>query len=455
MRAVASTRLWLSTAGLPYLVVGIGVGIAIVFSWALVQALTIGRFMNWLVLAAVVAAAIAPLILRWPVVSTFGVYAFLAASLDALPLMPGGGSLARPVGLLTGSALLAAGLVHGRFQRPPRAALWWSLLMLWGVLSAAWALDPEPLFARLPTALSLVILYLVAVCFVPTRRELYWVCVLTVLGGVFAASLAYMFGFNEEATGQAVRGRLMLANTDTNSNPNTLGRVLLLPLVLSVTGFVVWRGILQRALSLGCAALLSLGIFISMSRGALVSIAVALSVLLYRMRARWQIVAVMIVLLLISAAAPAAFYERVGAAVSGEDATGSGRTEIWKTALQAFERSRLVGVGLENFKEVYALYVTGSRGKGTHNTFLMVLIELGVIGLVLMLAALSSEFLAARRARSTGHRGVVLAAVEAACLGTLASNVFADYLWTKSFWLVWILLTWAILADRQPNEETA
>jgi O-antigen ligase len=327
--------------------------------------------------------------------------------------------------------------------------------MFWGVLSAAWALDPEPLFARLPTALSLVILYLVAVCFVPTRRELYWVCLLTVLGGVLAAALAYMFGLNEAATGQAARGRLMLANTDMYSNPNTLGRVLLLPLVLAVTGFVAWRGTLQRALSLGCAALLALGIFISMSRGALVSIAVALSVLVYRMRARWQVIAAMLVLLVVSAAAPAAFYERVGAAISGEDSTGSGRTEIWKTALQTFEHSGLFGVGLENFKEIYAVYVATSRGTGTHNIFLLVLIELGVVGLVLMLAAMSSEFLAARRARRAGHRGVVFAAVEAACVGTLASNLFADYMWTKSFWLVWILLTWTILADRQSDDATA
>ena len=95
--------------------------------------------------------------------------------------------------------LLAAGLVERRLGRPPLAALWWSLFMVWAALTTAWAINPDAAFRRLPSALSLFFLYLVAVSFKPSRKELYWVCVLTVLGGVMAAGAGYLFGLEADA----------------------------------------------------------------------------------------------------------------------------------------------------------------------------------------------------------------------------------------------------------------
>ena len=67
----------------------------------------------------------------------------------------------------------------------------------------------------------------------------------------------------EEAANQVSRGRLVLGDMD--SDPNMLGKVLLLPLALAIAGFIGGRGMLQRALAVGSAAFISLGIFISMS----------------------------------------------------------------------------------------------------------------------------------------------------------------------------------------------
>ena len=50
--------------------------------------------------------------------------------------------------------------------------------------------------------------------------------------------------------------------------------------------------------------LIGAGIYISMSRAALVAMVVMLSVLLYRIRARWPIIVAMVVLLAISAMMP-------------------------------------------------------------------------------------------------------------------------------------------------------
>jgi O-antigen ligase len=443
---------WWPSAPAPTLTSIVGIAmfvLAPLLGWSLAYGLAYDRPMKWLAFGALIMVAIMPAIVRWPVITTFGLYAIAATSLDAFPLLPGGATLTKPIGILAGAVLLGAGLIERRLGRPPGAALWWGVFMLWALLSAMWAMDPERVLQRMPTAVSLAALYLVAMCFRPSRRELYWVCALTVLGGVVASALAYWFGLNELATGGAARGRLMLNEMD--SNPNMLGRVLLLPLALAIAGFVGGRGLIWRGLTVGCVAFIALGVLISMSRGAVVATAAIMLILLYRLRARWQFIAIIVLLLVAATFAPDTFYQRIDDVVSGKDDTGSGRLDIWRTAFEVWEQAGVLGVGLDNFPLLYKAAVPGS-GTSTHNTYLTALLDLGVPGLAMMLAAVASGLLAVRRARSRGHDSIVLSALEAACIGLLVLCMFGDLLWRKVFWLAWILLTWAMYADQGRND---
>ena len=51
-----------------------------------------------------------------------------------------------------------------------------------------------------------------------------------------------------------------------------------------------------------------------------------------------------------------------------------------------------------------------------------------------------------------GHRSIALNALEAACVGVLMAGLFADNLFTKSFWLAWILLAWAMYSEKPKDE---
>jgi O-antigen ligase len=425
-------------------------GLAPLVGWTLASALTIQRFLPWVMFVLVSGLAVIPVVVYWPVATTFGLYAFVATSLDAFPLMPGGASLTRPIGLMAGAALLAAGLVQRRLGRPPAAAVWWALFVVWSGLSVTWAVDEMLAFKRLPTVLSLFFLYVVAVSFRPSRRELHWVCALTVLGGAFAATLAYLFGLNELASGTDARGRLVLGDLDTN--PNTLGAVLLMPLGLGIAGFIACRDRLQRLAIVGCMAVISMGIYISMSRTAVVAMAAMLAVFLYRLRVRSQIVVAMVLLVAVSAAAPQKFYDRMAATIT-DDQTGSGRTEIWKTGVDALPDFILTGAGLNNFLEVYRRYGSPDRGHAPHNTYLGLVVDLGIPGVLLVLAAVGSGFLAIQRARKAGHRSITLTACEAIGVGMLAGAIFSDRLWAKSFWLLWILLAWTVSSETRAAEQ--
>jgi len=446
MRAQAPAGWWPSSLSYSVVIVGAAIlGIAPLAGWALASE-------SWLIFMGLAVIAVLPIIVAWPVISTVGLYAVLAIFLDAFPLLPGS-SVTKPIGVLAGATLVAAGLVERRLRRPPPAVLWWGLLLGWAMLSAAWALRPGLVFTRLPTAVSLFVLYLVGVSYKPTKRDLYWVCVLTVLGGVMAAISAYFFGFNEQAaTVTAARGRLVLG--DLESNPNTLGRVLLLPLAIAIVGFVRLRGTLEKGLALSAVAVISVGIYTSVSRSAVLAALAMLAVLFYRIHARKYVFGVMLLLLALLTMMPDVLFHRFAQLSSGQDATGSGRTEIWTVGLEALQRFGFYGAGLENFVEVYISSTPLlSGGKTAHNTYLMVFVELGAVGLILMLGGITSHLLALWKARKAGHDGAALTALEAASWGSLISAMFGDQIWSsKSFWLIWMLLVWAIRYEAQTED---
>src|SRR5262249_4592204 len=90
-----------------------------------------------------VVVALLALFLRWPMVSALGLYALVVpfdsvAAIDAV----GGATFVKLAGLLAVCVIAATALVRRRLTVPPRAALWWAILLGWGILSAAWAVEP-------------------------------------------------------------------------------------------------------------------------------------------------------------------------------------------------------------------------------------------------------------------------------------------------------------------------
>jgi O-antigen ligase len=405
---------------------------------------------NWSILVLVGLIALVPLVLRWPVVTTFGLYAFLVP-FDGVAGVGGGATLTRLVGMMTGVVLATVGLVERRLCRPPAAALWWGLLVLWAIIGAAWAVDPSVVIARLPTPLSLYFLYLAAVSFRVSRREFSWVCVLMVLGGVVAASLGYIFGF-EEAEGKAGRGTLTVG--DDAANPNSVAGALIVPLALAIGGFIGLPGLPARLLSVSALAIMGLGVFMTMSRGALVSVMAMIAAATYRLRAGWRVLLVAAVLLGLVATMPDAFFDRVSRVLpGGADPTGAGRTGIWAVGLAALARHWVLGAGLNNFGLAYNQIVVGP-GRAAHNTYLVTWVELGLPGLVFLVAGVVAHFLAYPRRRDAGFGGRILrGTIDAACIGVLVGAFFGDRFWMKYFWLPWVLSTWAGRLAAQPRGE--
>jgi hypothetical protein len=147
---------------------------------------------------------------------------------------------------------------------------------------------------------------------------------------------------------------------------------------------------------------------------------------------RWLLVtAALIVLAAVVAANPPKLYERFTEepeqsvqAGSGENATtahllstaGTGRSEYWSTAVDAFASEPFRGIGAGGFETYYtANRDSGLVGRHTHSLPLQVLAELGILGFVLLLSIIALTVLTALERWQLGRlraRSEILAPVE-------------------------------------------
>ena len=131
---------------------------------------------------------------------------------------------------------------------------------------------------------------------------------------------------------------------------------------------------------------------------------------------------------------------------------GSGRDDVWTVAWRVFEHHPYLGVGLGNFQVVEARYVLlpgnlthvhliSETPKLTHNAYLGLLTETGVVGLVLygIVAVLSlrTSWLAARQFDLVGAVGLgnLARSVLIATIGMLAAMFFISNPYDPRLWV--------------------
>ncbi|HXY13059.1 MAG TPA: O-antigen ligase family protein [Terriglobales bacterium] len=375
------------------------------------------------------------LLVRWPVQVALGSFALLLPfdSVSAIGGEPTGAALTRFVGAFAGLVLLFVGLISKRLSLPRRPALWWSLFILWGVATLGWAANSQFAFDRLPTALSLWLLYVIATAFRINEEEMRVVLVLAVLGGCVAAVMSVHEFYSGTFYLQSTRSSLMLGNRDTD--PNQFGASLLLPLSLTIGAVVQGRGRTLRACAMLAIATLSLALLLSMSRGALVAGLTVIVVYTWRLGFNRRIALAIVLLAALLLLMPQAFFARLGLSDRG-----AGRVDIWTASMDLVPRYGLFGAGWNNFIVAYsgiAGHAASFRGftRGSHSIYVGMLIEVGAVGLMFLLLAFRSQL----REGKTRE----LLPYAAACWAMVVMGITLDVVWRKSFWFAWIILAMA------------
>lgn len=410
---------------------------------AVICALAIGISVGqgrWLIVAAL---AVLPLVLRWPVQIALSAFVLLVCFESGTSADSGiGQTLGWFVGASTAGILVATGVAGRRLRTPPPAALWWILAVGWAALTGFWALVPQIVVQRLPTAFALLVLYLAVASLRVEEREFKPVVGVLIVGGFLAAAYAcYEFyqGIGYHSPG--LRASLVIGGVVVN--PDLFAARLTLPLALAVSAFFAATSGLRRTIMLGVSGFLILVILLTQSRAALLALLVMTGIFLIRLGVNRRILAVAAAIPVLLMFLPEQFFRRLH--MAGQTG-GAGRWDIWHVGLEGVKHFGLFGAGLSNFPKVYEMYAGSAPvfqgfDLGAHNLYLQITVECGIVGLFLLLMALRVQLLAGRKdSGNTAKPNIWLVGCEAAGWSLAVACVFADLMWEKIFWLTWIMV---------------
>jgi hypothetical protein len=349
------------------------------------------------------------------------------------------GSLSSLLGLLLGISLVAqlATSRRGSAAIPLAVPVWLAYLGLSG-LTLFWSIAPQATVADFGVLASQVLLF---VAMAVTRFDeialrrfgtalviggvlvvLYGLAQLTVLGGLPAPD------------GRAARfGNDLLG-------ANNQAAALLLPIAIASGRALAGRA-RSRVTHTAVLLLLLFGVLMTGSRGGLLATVVVLGTMLLlsegRRSTRLALVAAAgVLVLVVFVAAPGG----VGSRQLKEGTSSTGRSDIWAVGVHSCRLYCLTGAGGGAFPTVYHQELESvpearvqERGSTfePHNIFLLAVIEVGVLGLLLIVVGLGSGLISSLRL-PPGMRGPPTAAL----FGTVVSSFFLSNLEFKFFWAV-------------------
>jgi O-antigen ligase len=408
---------------------------------------------KWIYLGALSAPLLIYLCVEKPFIFPFGAYVFLVPFDQLLSVgdFAGGLTLTKLLGIITVPVLLLKGSFENKIQRPDSATFLWILFVLYGSLSALWAIQPELVVARIPTAAGLMLLYLAAASYKIRKDEidmLKW----CILGGGLLAAVLTIYNFRSSET--VARATIQVG--DRSALLNQLPFDLLLPVSICLEKVLDKKKVMTKAIFGFSLCVIAFAIITTGSRGALLALGAIIVVYVISIRQKVSIGTILLILgIIVVTTTPAFFLERIGETM---ETGGAGRTTIWLNGLNALKNYWLIGAGLNNFAEAYREFayftpLSSGIGRAAHNIYLEIFVELGITGFVLMIWGIGKHYKAIRpRFVRPDSEQVML---KAALLGMLASSFFLDTFWYKSFWVLWMMIVMHAKASRTKIEGLA
>lgn len=437
MTVLAAPRL---TGALIARCIAVAAAIYVLFSFAAYVA--VGTVMHALLIGAFGLIPIAIYVsLRWPIYFPFGLYAMLVP-VEALLRTGGtsGATLTKLASFAVGAAFLARIIFARRALLPPRPWIAWGAFVFFALASAGWSVYQTQTLSTVSIVLQLFLLYTIGAIYPMSPTDAVRLRRVIEIGGVLVAC----YGFYAYFAGQRLNGtRLSISEGQFQIDPNHYGAFFIIPMALLIARFLTDRRLAVRFASAAAFGFCAINVFFTGSRGVFTGIACVFVYLAIRTRNFVATAVMALIFIGISIALPNTWQRFADPTQSG----GSGRTDIWTVGLHAFPHYWLNGSGFATFDYVYNLFLLQSYqrqfqgwDRPSHNLLVGTSVELGIIGLILVLTA---WFLSVRQTWNVPRKHPLAAiayGAEAACLGLFMCALTLDMLWFKYLWLALMLV---------------
>lgn len=374
--------------------------------------------------------------LRWPIVFPFGLYVMLVP-FDPLSTLGGGtgATLTRFVGFAAAAALVLRALRTRRLLVPPKAWSAWGAVVLLMTASTMWSINPDATLPILQIVLQQYLLYTIVATYPIDGGQFAAIRRIVIAAGTVVA----LYGFYAYATGQRLNGtRLSISNGKLHFDPNHYAAFFLLPLGFLVAGFLLDRRPLRRALFAALILAMSANVFLTGSRGGLLSVVVLMIYLGFRTRRYASLASIGACFLALSAAIPNV-WARFADKTQGD---ASGRGDIWSSGFQALRHYWAFGSGFATYADAYDQNLLNSVQRTfagwhrpAHNLLVQSSVEFGLAGLALVLFAWWTSLRQNRDIAEHDPLYTERLACEAVVVGLFCAAMSIDVLWFKYLWL--------------------
>jgi O-antigen ligase len=369
---------------------------------------------------------------------------FAAVPFDNL-LQTGGGTITKFLGAASALTILLVMVDRRRTITPPLAIAGWAAFLFFSIASLMWAGDPAFGMQSLLQVAELFVLYSICAMLRVRVAEVRAMLLATLLGGVAASAYGiFMYLSGHIGRTDALSQRLDISlGSGSFINADHYAGSLVFPAAIALVAFLRLNGFKRVVAGAAFVALLA-GVLVSATRGSLIAI-VAMGIYLAIVeRRRVQLLALGGIGLLASIAMPNIWLRFLDPAQGGM----GGRSGIWAIGWSAFRQHWLAGDGTGNFQLAYgeSYLKTPQHGAffhpwvmASHNLIVSTGVELGIVGVVLVLGAWALQFRAVGCIPRRSSLGDVRAAIEAGTLGLFVVAMTVDLMWYKYLWIAFML----------------
>lgn len=270
---------------------------------------------------------------------------------------------------------------------------------------------------------------------------------------VFYTQLQGVLSANYDDSLRTVSGTFMELGSNEIAAFYASYTMIILALIIYIKDVRIRAGLLLLAVTnIYCAVY-------AYSRGAYLAMLLGLAVLFWQVNKKLAVIGIVSILVFGAALSPFfpnSVQQRFGSIFADEgqrDRSAESRFVLWGLAMDQFKKSPIVGIGFKSFRRV------GRTGQDTHNYFVKVLTEQGIIGLLCLLAIIWCAWQASRklvqRAKEPLYKALgagMLGCIAVVSLGSAFGDRFTHYPLISYFWVYLALVHRALfLSDDQQD----
>ncbi len=247
---------------------------------------------------------------------------------------------------------------------------------------------------------AFTIFYFVIVNSIQNKKQLkIMLNIFVIAGGIVSVYGIYQYLFAGSFASSSFVDKEMFQDIKTRvngtfDNPNVLGEYLLFVIPIVASLFISSKGWLNKIFYLGVGGVTAICLALTYSRGCYLGLLLALAVFVLLISLKW-IVAFLLGVMVAPAFLPQSIINRFSSIGNMSDSSTSYRVSIWKGAIDMIKDYwyRPIGQGTVAFNSIYPLYsYSGVGAQHTHNLFLQLLIETGILGMLSFLGVIYKFF---------------------------------------------------------------